>query len=277
MQNKIASAISRLPAEVQAQGIRVTKSDQDQLLLEAVYDTTDTRNYQDVADYLTSNVQDPLSRVQGVGDVNVFGSPHALRIWLNPQKLAGASLNPSEVVAAISSQNAEVAAGEVGGLPAPQGQLLNATVTAQTKLQTPDQFWNIVVKTLPDGSTVRVGDVARVEIGAENYGISLKMNGHPGAGMSISLSPGADALKTTELVKTKMAQLARNMPEGLAYAYANDSSAFIRLSVHEVEVALLEAMVLVIIGMFVFLQSWRATLVPAIAIPVVLLGTFGGF
>ena len=277
VQNKIAAAISRLPAEVQAQGVRVTKSDQDQLLLVAVYDSTDTRNYQDVADYLTSNVQDPISRVDGVGDVNVFGAPHAMRIWLNPQKLAGSSLNPSDVVAAISSQNAEVAAGEVGGMPAPQGQLLDATVTAQSKLQTADQFKAIVIKTLPDGSSVRVGDVARVEIGAENYGINLKMNGHPGAGLSISLSPGADALKTTDLVKTRMAELARNMPEGLQYAYANDSSAFIRLSVHEVEVALIEAMVLVIIVMFVFLQSWRATLIPAIAIPVVLLGTFGVF
>jgi multidrug efflux pump len=277
VQNKIAAAISRLPADVQAQGVRVTKSDQDQLLLVAVYDSTDTRNYQDVADYLTSSVQDPISRVNGVGDVNVFGAPHAMRIWLNPQKLAGASLNPSDVVQAISSQNAEVAAGEVGGLPSPQGQLLDATVTAQSKLQTADQFKAIVVKTLPDGSTVRVGDVARVEIGAENYGINLKMNGHPGAGLSISLSPGADALKTTDLVKARMAELARNMPEGLQYAYANDSSAFIRLSVHEVEVALLEAMVLVVIVMFVFLQSWRATLIPAIAIPVVLLGTFGVF
>ena len=277
VQNAIQSAISRLPAEVQAQGVRVTKSNSDQLLSVAVYDTTDTRSFQDVSDYLTSNLQDPLSRVDGVGDVNVFGSPHAMRIWLNPQRLAAFQLMPSDVINAIRSQNTEVAAGEVGGVPAPPGQLLNATVTAQSKLQTADQFGDIVLKTNPDGSTVRVRDVARVEIGAESYSIVMSVNGHPGAGLSISLSPGADALRTADLVKAKVAQLARNMPDGLTYAYANDSSAFVRLSVWEVEKSLLEAIVLVVIVMFVFLQNWRALLVPAIAVPVVLLGTFAVF
>jgi multidrug efflux pump len=277
VQNAIQSAISRLPQEVQAQGVRVTKSNSDSLLLVAVYDTTDTRDYQDVSDYLTSNIQDPLSRVQGVGDVNVFGSPHAMRIWLNPQRLAAFQLMPSDVIDAIRSQNTEVAAGDVGGLPAPPGQLLNATVTAQSKLQTAEQFGAIVLKTLPDGSAVRIRDVARVEIGAQSYNIVLGVNGHPGAGMSISLSPGADALRTADLVKARMDGLARNMPDGLAYAYANDSSDFIRLSVWEVEKSLLEAVVLVVIVMFVFLQNWRALLVPAIAVPVVLLGTFAVF
>nr|WP_166177592.1 efflux RND transporter permease subunit [Altererythrobacter segetis] len=277
VQNKIQTAVSRLPAEVQQQGVRVTKSNSDSLLLVAVYDTTDTRNYQDVSDYLASNIQDPLSRVDGVGDVNVFGSPHAMRIWLKPQELAAFQLMPGDVIDAIRSQNTEVAAGDVGGLPAPPGQLLNATVTAQSKLQTPEQFGNIVLKTLTDGSSVRIQDVARVEVGAESYNIILRMNGHPGAGMQISLSPGADALKTSDLVKAKMAQLAKNMPDGLSYAYANDSSDFIRLSVHDVEKSLLEAIVLVVIVMFVFLQNWRALLVPAIAVPVVLLGTFAVF
>jgi multidrug efflux pump len=277
VQNKVQTAVSRLPAEVQAQGVRVTKSNPDSLLLVAVYDTTDTRSYQDVSDYLTSNFQDPLSRVPGVGDVNVFGSPHAMRIWLNPQRLAAFQLMPSDVIAAIQSQNTEVAAGDVGGLPAPPGQLLNATVTAQSKLQTAEQFGDIVLKTMTDGSAVRIKDVARVEIGAESYNIVLGVNGHPGAGMSISLTPGADALRTADLVKAKMAELARNMPDGLAYAYANDSSDFIRLSVWEVEKSLLEAIVLVVIVMFVFLQNWRALLVPAIAVPVVLLGTFAVF
>jgi multidrug efflux pump len=277
VQNAIQSAISRLPAEVQAQGVRVRKSNPDSLLLVAVYDTTDTRSYQDVSDYLSSNIQDPLSRVDGVGDVNVFGSPHAMRIWLNPQRLAAFQLMPSDVIAAIQSQNTEVAAGDVGGLPSPPGQLLNATVTARSKLQTAEQFGDIVLKTVTDGSAVRIRDVARVEIGAESYNIVLGVNGHPGAGMSISLSPGADALRTSDLVKAKMDQLARNMPDGLAYAYANDASAFIRLSVWEVEKSLLEAVVLVVIVMFVFLQNWRALLVPAIAVPVVLLGTFAVF
>jgi multidrug efflux pump len=277
VQNTIQGAISRLPAEVQQQGVRVRKSNADALLLVAVYDTTDTRSYQDVSDYLASNIQDPLSRVDGVGDVNVFGSPHAMRIWLKPQRLAAFQLMPSDVISAIQSQNTEVAAGDVGGLPAPPGQLLNATVTAQSKLQTPEQFGNIVLKTLTDGSSVRIQDVARVEIGAESYNIILRMNGHPGAGMQISLSPGADALRVSDAVKAKMAQLAKNMPDGLAYAYANDSSDFIRLSVHDVEKSLLEAIVLVVIVMFVFLQNWRALLVPAIAVPIVLLGTFAVF
>jgi len=252
VQNKIASAISRLPQQVQSQGVRVTKSNSDSLLLVGVYDTTDTRSNQDVSDYLSSNVQDPLSRVEGVGDVNVYGSPHAMRIWLNPQRLAAVSLMPGDVVTAITAQNSEVAAGEVGGTPAPEGQMLNATVTAQSRLQTPEEFENIVLKTLPDGSTVRIRDVARVEVGAENYG-------------------------TADRVKTRVAELAQDFPDGLTYAYANDATAFIKLSVSEVQKSLFEAILLVVLVMFVFLQSWRAVLIPAIAVPVVLLGTFGVF
>ena len=277
VQNAIQSAVSRMPQQVQSQGVRVTKSNSDSLLLVAVYDTTDTRSNQDVSDFLTSNVQDPLSRVDGVGDVNVFGAPHAMRIWLNPQKLAAVSLMPGDVVSAISAQNSEVAAGEVGGTPAPEGQLLNATVTAQSRMQTVEQFENIILKTLSDGSSVRIKDIARVEIGAENYSNISRVNGHPGAGMLISLSPGADALKTADLVKERLEGLAADFPDGLSYTYANDSTAFIKLSVSEVQKALFEAILLVIVVMFVFLQSWRATLIPTIAVPVVLLGTFAIF
>jgi multidrug efflux pump len=277
VQNKIQTAISRLPAEVQQQGVRVTKSSSDDLLTVAVYDTTGTRDYVDISDYLSSNIQDPLSRIPGVGDVNVFGSPHAMRIWLNPQRLAAYALMPGDVVDAVRSQNAEVAAGDVGGLPAPEGQMLQATVTAQSKLRTPEEFGNILLKTLPNGASVRVKDVARVEIGAEQYNVILRMNGNAGAGMQISLAPGADALKTADLVKARMEELARSLPEGISYAYANDSSNFIRISVSEVQKALLEAVVLVVLVMFVFLQSWRALLVPAVAVPVVLLGTLAVF
>ncbi|MBJ7439720.1 MAG: efflux RND transporter permease subunit [Sphingopyxis sp.] len=277
VQNKIQSAISRLPQQVQQQGVRVTKSNSDTLLLVGVYDETDTRANADVSDYMTSNIQDPLSRVEGVGDVNIFGAPHAMRIWLNPQRLAAVSLMPSEVIAAITAQNSEVAAGEVGGLPSPEGQMLNATVTAQSRLQTVEQFENIVLKTLPDGSSVRIKDIARVEIGAENYSVVSRINGHPGAGMSISLSPGSDALETADRVKVRMEELSADFPDGLAYSYANDSTAFIKLSVSEVQKSLIEAIILVIIVMFVFLQSWRAVLIPAIAVPVVLLGTFAIF
>ncbi|WP_422059231.1 efflux RND transporter permease subunit [Sphingopyxis sp.] len=277
VQNKIAAALSRLPQQVQQQGVRVTKSNSDALLLVGVYDTTDTRSFQDVSDFLSSNIQDPLSRVEGVGDVNIFGSPHAMRIWLNPRRLAAVSLMPGDVVTAITAQNAEVAAGEVGGTPSPQGQMLNATVTAQSRLQTAEQFENIVLKTLPDGSTVRIRDIARVEIGAESYATVVRINGHPGAGMSISLSPGSDALETADRVKTRMKELAADFPDGLTYSYANDSTAFIKLSVSEVQKSLFEAILLVVLVMFVFLQSWRAVLIPAIAVPVVLLGTFAVF
>ena len=182
VQNQVQSVISRLPAQVQQQGVRVTKSNADQLLLVAIFDTTDTRTNRDIADYLTSNIQDPLSRVEGVGDVNVFGAPHAMRIWLNPQRLAAVSLMPSDVISAIQAQNSEVAAGEVGNLPAPPGQMLNATVTAQSRLQTPEEFQAIVLKTARDGSSVRLGDVSRVEVGSENYNSIARFNGHPGGG-----------------------------------------------------------------------------------------------
>jgi len=277
VQNKVQTALSRLPQAVQDQGVRVTKSNPDQLLLVAVYDVTDTRSNQDVSDYLTSNIQDPLSRVPGVGEVNVFGAPHAMRIWLDPNKLAAVSLMPSDVVSAIQAQNTQVAAGEVGGLPAPKGQALDAIVTAGSRLQTADQFRKIVLKTNTDGSVVTIGDVARVEIGAESYTVLTRYNGHPGAGISVSLSPGADALATAELVKAKMQDLSANMPDGLEFAYGNDSTEFIKLSVADVEKALFEAIILVVIVMFVFLQSWRATLIPAIAVPIVLLGTFAIF
>jgi multidrug efflux pump len=277
VQNKVQTALSRLPQQVQQQGVNVTKSNPDQLLLVALYDETDQRTYQDISDYFASNLQDPISRVQGVGDVNVFGSAHAMRIWLNPQRLASVSLMPGDVVAAIQAQNTEVAAGEVGGLPAPKGQMLNATVNAQSRLQTPEQFGAIILKTLPDGSSVRLKDVARIEIGADSYSAILRFNGHPGSGMGVSLAPGADALKTAELVKAKVQELSRSFPEGIRYDYVNDTTDFIKLSVKEVIIALLEAIALVVIVMFVFLQSWRATLIPAIAVPVVLLGTFAVF
>ncbi|QDK32270.1 multidrug efflux RND transporter permease subunit [Sphingomonas sp. IC081] len=277
VQNKVQSALSRLPQAVQNQGVTVTKSNPDQLLMVGVYDKSNGRSNQDVSDYLTSNIQDPLSRIEGVGDVNVFGAPHAMRIWLDPNKLAAVSLMPSDVTSAITAQNTEVAAGEIGGLPAPQDQSIDAIVTAGSRLQTADQFRAIVLKTNTDGSSVTIGDVARVEIGAENYSTIMRINGHPGAGISISLSPGADALATAERVKSAMVDLAKGMPDGLDYTYGSDSTAFIKLSVAEVEKSLFEAIVLVVIVMFVFLQSWRATLIPAIAVPVVLLGTFAVF
>jgi multidrug efflux pump len=229
----------------------------------------------DVSDYLVSNLQDPIGRLNGVGDVNVFGSQYAMRIWLDPFRLSSYQLIPRDVIAAIEAQNTQVAAGQIGAQPALPGQMLNATVTARSRLSTPEQFKRILVKTQPDGSKVLLENVARVELGSENYTIVSRLNGHPGAGIAVQLAPGADALKTARLVREEVEKQARSFPQGLRYAFPNDSTAFIKLSVEEVIKTLIEAIILVVIVMFVFLQSWRATLIPAIAVPVVLLGTFG--
>jgi multidrug efflux pump len=275
VQNKVQQALPRLPQAVQQQGLVVTKANPDFLMVVAVYDETDQSSSADVADFLVSNLQDPVGRLPGVGDFNVFGSQYAMRIWLDPQKLAAVSLMPGDVITAIEAQNTQVAAGQVGGLPAPPGQMLNATVTARSRLSTPGEFERILVKTQPDGSAVRVGDVARVELGSESYGASMRLNGHPGAGIAVQLSPGADALRTSELVKAEFARQSRNFPPGYRYTFPLDTSDFVKLSIEEVVKTLVEAVILVVIVMFVFLQSWRATLIPAIAVPVVLLGTFG--
>jgi multidrug efflux pump len=274
VQNAIQSAISRLPQQVQQQGIRVSKGSPDLLLIVAIFDRTDRSTNFDVSDWLTTNMQDELSRVPGVGDVNVFGSSYAMRIWLDPHKLSSFGLMPGDVITAIQNQNTEVAAGEIGGLPQPEGQLLNATVTAQSRLQTPEQFRNIIVKADPSGARVLLSDVARVDLGADNYSATIRSNGHPGAGIGISLEPGANALRTATLVKAKVAEIAPRMPRGYEFAFANDSTNFIKLSIYEVVKTLMEAILLVVLVMFVFLQSWRATLIPFIAVPVVLLGTF---
>lgn len=275
VQNKIQQAISRLPQQVQQQGLTVTKSNPDNLLIVALYDENDQRTNIDVADYLVSNMQDQLSRIKGVGDTTVYGTQYAMRIWLDPIRLRGYALMPSDVIAAIRDQNAEVAAGSLGDQPMPPDQYLTATVTSQSRLETPEQFAQIVLKADSTGATVRLADVARVELGAENYSTISRINRHPGAGMAISLAPDADALATAELVKEEVSRLSETFPTGLKYAFPRDSTDFIKLSVEEVIKTLAEAIILVILVIFVFLQSWRATLVPAIAVPVVLLGTFG--
>lgn len=275
VQNAIQAAISRLPQQVQQQGVRVTKGSPDLLLIVAIFDKTNKRTNFDVSDWLTTNMQDELSRVPGVGEVNVFGSSYAMRIWLDPHKLQSYNLMPSDVVTALQNQNTEVAAGEIGGMPQPQGQELDATVTSQGRLQTPEQFRNVVIKSDSSGARVLLSDIGRVELGADNYSATIRSNGHPGAGIGISLEPGANALRTANLVKAKVAEIAPRMPAGYSYAYANDTTDFIRLSITEVVKTLGEAIILVVLVMFVFLQSWRATLIPFIAVPVVLLGTFG--
>jgi multidrug efflux pump len=277
VQNQVQQAASRLPAQVQQQGLVVRKSNPDLLLIPGVYDETDRATDQEIGDFLVSTVQDAIARLPGVGDTNVFGSQNAMRIWLNPEQLASYQLTPGDVVAAIANQNAEVAAGELGGQPQPDSQRLNVTVTAQSRLQTPEQFARIVLKTLPNGASVQLRQVARVELGAENYNTRTRVNRHPGSAMSIQLAPGANALETTDRIKAEITRLSRDFPPGYKVLYTNDSSGFIKLSIREVVKTLLEAIVLVVIVISVFLQNWRATLIPTIAIPVVLLGTFALF
>ena len=275
VQNKVQQALPRLPQEVQQQGLIVTKASTDFLMVISVYDETDRATVSDVSDFLVANLQDPLARVPGVGDVNVFGSQYAMRIWLDPFRLSSVQLEPGDVIAAIRAQNAQVAAGQIGAQPSLPGQMLNATVTARSRLQTPEQFRAIVVKTRADGAAVLLGDVARVELGSESYTTLSRLNLHPAAGIAIQLAPGADALATAGLVKAAVERFGQSFPQGYRYAFPNDTTDFIKLSVREVVVTLIEAIALVVVVMFLFLQNWRATLIPAIAVPVVLLGTFG--
>ncbi len=275
VQNKVQQALPRLPQQVQQQGLIVTKSNADFLMVVSLYDASDKTQAGDVADYLVSNLQDPIARIKGVGDFTVFGTQYAMRIWLDPFKLASYALDASDVISALQAQNTQIAAGQLGAQPGPDSQMLSAIVTERTRLTNRDQFQSIVVKTQPDGSKVLLKDVARVELGQESYTNTGRLNGHPAVGMAIQLAPGSDALKTAELVKAAVADAAKSFPPGYKYAFPLDSTAFIKLSVEEVVKTLGEAVVLVVIVMFVFLQSWRATLIPAIAVPVVLLGTFG--
>lgn len=275
VQNKLQTATALLPQEVQQQGLTVAKSARNFMMVVGLYSENPKTTNTDLADYLASNIQDPLSRVDGVGDLQLFGAQYAMRIWLDPQKLASFSLTPADVAAAIRAQNAQVSAGQLGGAPNLPGTGLNATITAQSRLQTPEQFRQIIVKNTTGGATVRVGDVARVELGAENYISLAKFNGHPAAGLAIKLAPGANALDTAAAVKAKMAELEKNFPASYKYVVPYDSTPFVKLSIEEVVKTLVEAIVLVFIVMFLFLQNWRATLIPTIAVPVVLLGTFG--
>ncbi|RTE66158.1 efflux RND transporter permease subunit [Amphritea opalescens] len=275
VQNKVQQITSRLPDSVQSEGVTVTKSNSDFLLVTALYDSTDQANAFDIADYISSNMEDSLARIEGVGDVRVFGAQYAMRIWLDPTKLASYELMPSDIASALAAQNIQVPAGKIGAVPAPANQELNATVTAQSMMSTPDEFRNIIIKRDSSGANVLLSDIARVEIGSENYDVIPRLNGHPASGIAIMLSPGANALDTATRVKDKVAELEASLPDGYVVTFPRDSTAFIKISISEVVQTLAEAIVLVVLVMWIFLQNWRATLIPAIAVPVVLLGTFG--
>ena len=273
VQNKLQAALPLLPQEVQQQGVRVNKTARNFLLVVGLYADDPKTTNSDLSDYIAANLLDDLSRVDGVGETQLFGAQYAMRVWLDPNKLNSYALTPTDVITAIRAQNTQVSAGQLGGLPAVKGTMLNATITAQSRLTNVDQFRNIILRN-NNGAVVHLSDVARVELGAETYQIEAKYNGKPASGMAIRLAPGANALDTAKRVKDRMAILEKNFPKGYHYVIPYDSTPFITLSIHEVVVTLIEAIVLVFIIMFIFLQNWRATLIPTIAVPVVLLGTF---
>ncbi len=275
VQNKLALAMPQLPQEVQRQGVRVAKSNRNFLMIAAFYSSDGSMTRNDISDYVFSTLQDPLSRVPGVGDVQAFGTQYAMRVWLDPDKLSAFRLTPLDVSAAIQAQNAQVSAGQFGGAPAVKGQALNATITAQTRLQTPDEFGAILLRVTPTGSQVRLRDVARVELTGESFEVESWYNGSPCSGMGIRLAAGANALATNDAIRARLEELRPSFPPGLEIGYPVDTVPFVKISIEEVVKTLVEAVILVVIVMFVFLQSWRATLIPTLAVPVVLLGTFG--
>jgi multidrug efflux pump len=274
VQNKLQLATPLLPESVQQQGTKVTKSSSSFLLVMAFVSTDGSMDRYDLANYVASHVEDPVSRVNGVGTVQLFGSQFAMRVWLDANKLNQYSLTPVDVETALSNQNVQVAAGSLGGTPAVPGQVLQATITQATLLQTPEQFGNVLLKVNQDGSQVRVKDVARIDLGGENYNFDTKYNGQPTAGFGIQLATGANALETAKLVRAKIDQLSKNFPHGLVVKYPYDTTPFVKMSIEEVVKTLLEGIVLVFLVMYLFLQNLRATLIPTIAVPVVLLGTF---
>ncbi len=275
VQNKVSSVTSLLPQTVQQQGVNVKKSSSSFLMVVGIYSTDENVTEYEISDYMKSKLSEPVSRINGVGDVTVFGAQHSMRIWLNPEQLHSYNLMPSDVKSAVSAQNVEVTAGQLGGAPAVVGQQLNASIKAMSKLETVEEFENILLKVNTDGSQVRLRDVARVELGSQSYSRVARYNGKPASGMGIYLGTGANALDTADAVKERIKELQQYMPESYQVVFPYDTTPFVELSIHEVFKTLVEAIILVFLVMYLFLQNFRATLIPTIAVPVVLLGTFG--
>ena len=273
-QNKVQGAVTQLPQEVQALGVTVTKANDTFLLVVGFYSEDGSVSDMELSDLLVSTMQDPIARINGVGSVQVFGSQHAMRIWLDPEKLFSYNLTPLDVRQAVQVQNTDISAGQLGGTPAVAGQQINATVKAQARLETVADFENIVLLVNPDGSQLRVKDVAKIELGAESYDRIARYKRKPATGMAVTLATGANALKTADLVKARVEELKSNLPEGVKVIYPLDTTPFVKLSIEAVVHTLIEAVVLVFLVMLLFLQNFRATLIPTIAVPVVLLGTF---
>lgn len=275
VQNKLQLAMPLLPQEVQQQGINVQKSSSSFLIVAGFVSEDGSLDQNDIADFVSSHIKDPISRTAGVGDTQLFGAQYAMRIWLDPAKLNNYQLTPGDVVTAIKAQNAQVAAGQLGGSPAEPRQQLNASIIAQTRLTSADEFGRILLKTNTDGSQVRLKDIAQIKLGGENYEVIARFNGKPASGIGIKLATGANALDTANAVKARLKELQPTFPQSLKVVYPYDTTPFVKISIFEVVKTLFEAIVLVFIVMYLFLQSFRATLIPTIAVPVVLLGTFG--
>ncbi len=275
VQNKVSGVTSLLPQTVQQLGVNVEKSSSSFLMVIGIYSTDDSVSEYEISDYMSSEMAEPISRINGVGDVTVFGEQHSMRIWLNPEQLHSYNLMPSDITAAVQAQNVEVTAGQLGGSPAVEGQQLNASIKAMSKLETVENFEDILIRVNTDGSQLRLRDVARVELGSQSYSRVARYMGRPASGMGIYLATGANALETAELVKEKVTELQEFMPEDYKVVYPYDTTPFVELSIHEVFKTLVEAIILVFFVMYLFLQNFRATLIPTIAVPVVLLGTFG--
>ena len=275
VQNKLQLALPSLPQIVQAQGVQVAKSASNFLVVIGLVSEDGGKTQTDLGDYLVANIQDPLSRVPGVGEVTIFGSQYSMRIWMDPAKLLKYKLTPAEVRAAIQAQNTQVSAGQLGGLPSVDGQQLTATISALGRLQTAKQFDAILLRTSAQGGNVYLRDVARSELGSESYGIQARFNGKPASGIAVRLAAGANALSTATAVKAKVEELSHYFPAGMTYVVPFDTTPFVKISIEEVVYTLIEAVVLVFLVMWLFLQNIRATLIPTIAVPVVLLGTFG--
>ena len=274
VQNKLAQATPLLPETVQRLGVRVQKASSSFFMVIGLISEDGALDQADLSDYLNSNMVNEFSRIEGVGGAQVFGAQYAMRIWLDPSKLAAFELTPTDVVNAVSAQNAQISAGAFGSLPAPEGQQLNATITAQSLLSTPEDFRNIVLRSQTDGGLVLLKDVARVEIGAENYATIARFNGQPASGMALNLASGANALDTAERVRERIEDYKQYFPDGVTYVIPYDTTPFIEISIHEVQKTLFEAIGLVFLVMLLFLQNIRATLIPTLAVPVVILGTF---
>jgi len=274
VQNKLQLAMPLLPQEVQQQGVSVEKSSSSFLMVLGMINTDGSMTQEDIADYVGATVKDPVSRTAGVGDVQLFGAQYAMRIWMDPNKLNNFQLTPVDVINAIKAQNAQVAAGQLGGTPPVKGQQLNASIIAQTRLTSTEEFGKILLKVNQDGSQVRLRDVAEIELGGENYDVIAKYNGQPASGLGIKLATGANALDTAEAVRATIESLKPTFPAGLEVVYPYDTTPFVKISINEVVKTLVEAIVLVFLVMYLFLQNFRATLIPTIAVPVVLLGTF---